>query len=657
MKLENDLLVSDIKTIDKKIAELELLYEESLKFGRILIHKGLITEAQLDRSLSIQKEKGGRLGWILLSLGYITRLQFFETQAQKSDKYFATPHIDELINKFDKKLLQKITANEAIKYQAVPFKLNENGSLVILTAYPEDKRTLNFFRERFGAEGILEWVVTDLDISDIVKKLFKDYLANLTIMGLYNRNPEESAYKRLSKTQIALFIFLVLGIVASIYFYPITTLVVLFSAVQLFYFIAIFFKLITSIVGAKIKLIKGRTSEAINLNISEYPVYTVLVPLFKEPENVVINLIKSIKDIDYPQNKLDVIFLFEEHDSKTIEVAKSCKPPNTWRFFYVPNGTPTTKPKACNYGLYFSRGEYLVIYDAEDMPEPDQLKKALAAFIDSGPDYACFQAYLNYYNKYENFLTRMFTLEYTYWFDYMLNGLHALHLPIPLGGTSNHFRTEDLKKISGWDPFNVTEDADLGIRFSAEGKKVGIIRSTTYEEATCSTGNWIRQRSRWVKGYMQTAIVYNRHPVKMIKKIGLKNWLSFQLLVTGTPLTFLINPIMWGVFLIWLFTGTHFLSGLLPGYVEIAGIISFIAGNLILILINFAAAFSRKYYRLIPFAFLNPLYWVLHSIAAYKALWQLIFKPYYWEKTTHGVSVINNVRANENPLPGMPGQM
>ncbi len=657
MKLENDLLVSDIKTIDKKIAELELLYEESLKFGRILIHKGLITEAQLDRSLSIQKEKGGRLGWILLSLGYITRLQFFETQAQKSDKYFATPHIDELINKFDKKLLQKITANEAIKYQAVPFKLNENGSLVILTAYPEDKRTLNFFRERFGAEGILEWVVTDLDISDIVKKLFKDYLANLTIKGLYNRNPEESAYKRLSKTQIALFIFLVLGIVASIYFYPITTLVVLFSAVQLFYFIAIFFKLITSIVGAKIKLINGRTNETINLNFSEYPVYTVLVPLFKEPENVVINLIKSIKDIDYPQNKLDVIFLFEEHDSKTIEFAKSCKPPNTWRFFYVPNGTPTTKPKACNYGLYFSRGEYLVIYDAEDMPEPDQLKKALAAFIDSGPDYACFQAYLNYYNKYENFLTRMFTLEYTYWFDYMLNGLHALHLPIPLGGTSNHFRTEDLKKISGWDPFNVTEDADLGIRFSAEGKKVGIIRSTTYEEATCSTGNWIRQRSRWVKGYMQTAIVYNRHPVKMIKKIGLKNWLSFQLLVTGTPLTFLINPIMWGVFLIWLFTGTHFLSGLLPGYVEIAGIISFIAGNLILILINFAAAFSRKYYRLIPFAFLNPLYWVLHSIAAYKALWQLIFKPYYWEKTTHGVSVINNVRANENPLPGMPGQM
>lgn len=647
MKLANDLFISTKKTTDEEIAELEFLYEESLKFGRILIEKGLITEEQLDYSLSFQKENGGRLGWILLSLGYITRLQFFETQAQKLGKHFVSGFIDELVNMFDIQLLEKISADEAIKYQAIPFKFNKEGLLIILTSYPEDKRTLNFFRERFDTEGILEWVVTDLDINSIVKKLFKDYLTNLTIMGLYNRNPEESAYKRLSKIQIAFLAFFAGAIAASFYFYPVTTLVVLFSAMQLFYFTAISFKLITSIVGAKRKLINDKNSEIISLSISEYPVYTVLVPLFKEPENVVVNLIKSIKNIDYPQNKLDVIFLFEEHDRKTIEIAKSCKPPNTWRFFYVPNGTPTTKPKACNYGLYFSRGEYLVIYDAEDVPEPDQLKKALAAFINNGPDYSCFQAYLNYYNKYENFLTRMFTLEYTYWFDYMLNGLHTLRLPIPLGGTSNHFRTEDLKKISGWDPFNVTEDADLGIRFSAEGKKVGIIKSTTYEEAPCNTGNWIRQRSRWVKGYMQTSIVYNRHPIKMIKKIGFKNWLSFQLLVTGTPLTFLINPIMWAVFLIGIITGTHFLNGLLPDFVEILGTISFVAGNLILILINFAAAFSRKYYRLIPFAFLNPLYWVLHSIAAYKALWQLMFKPFYWEKTTHGTSVIKNVPINE----------
>jgi cellulose synthase/poly-beta-1,6-N-acetylglucosamine synthase-like glycosyltransferase len=648
MELTKDISVSNANTLYKDVYERELLKYESLKLGTILIEKGFINWEQLEHGLSIQKEKGGRIGWILLSLGYINRLQFFETQAQKMGKPFVSPFIDDLATQIDTELLKKINGEEAIKYQAVPLKFNKLGFLIILTAYPEDKRTLIFFKERFNVRDIIEWVVTDLDISNLVKKLFKDYLANLTIMGLYNRNPEESAYKRLSKMQIAILIISGLFLMAGFYFYPVQTLVVLFSVIQLFYFVSIFFKLITSIIGAKIKLSNDRNNEVLTLDIGEYPVYTVLVPLFKEPENVLKNLINSLKNIDYPQNKLDVIFLFEEHDKDTIEIAKSCKPPNTWRFFYVPNGTPTTKPKACNYGLYFSRGEYLVIYDAEDLPEPDQLKKALAAFINKGPDYSCFQAYLNYYNKDENFLTRMFTLEYTYWFDYMLNGLHALQLPIPLGGTSNHFRTEDLKKVSGWDPFNVTEDADLGIRFSAEGKKVGIIKSTTYEEANVNIRNWIRQRSRWVKGYMQTSIVYNRHPFKMIRKVGLKNWLSFQLLVTGTPLTFLINPIMWAVFLIWLFSGTHFLSGLLPDFIEIVGTISFLAGNIILIIINFAAVFSRKYYKLLSFAFLNPVYWVLHSVAAYKALWQLIFRPFYWEKTTHGLSNYKKASLSDN---------
>jgi glycosyltransferase XagB len=650
----NNLLLVKENEIDKDILELDFLQEESHKFGEILIEKGFINSEQLGYSLSIQKEERGHIGWILLSLGYINRLQFFETLAQQLNKPFVTPDINDLASHIDIKLFKKINSNEAIKYQAVPFKFSNDGLLIILTAYPEDKKTLKFFRERFNVKEIIEWVVTDLDISNIVKKFFKDYLADLTIMGLYNRNPEESAYKRISKPQIISLIILGIMLIAGFYFYPLPTIIALFSSLQIFYFISILFKLITSIVGAKKRLIDDRKNEIIDLNFSEYPVYTVLVPLFKEPENVVKNLIQSIKNIDYPQNKLDVIFLFEKHDLNTIDIAKSCKPPSTWRFFYVPNGTPTTKPKACNYGLYFSRGEYLVIYDAEDLPEPDQLKKALAAFIDKGPDYSCFQAYLNYYNKDENFLTRMFTLEYTYWFDYMLNGLHTLRLPIPLGGTSNHFRTEDLKKISGWDPFNVTEDADLGIRFSAEGKKVGIIKSTTYEEANCNLNNWIRQRSRWIKGYMQTSIVYNRHPFKMIKKIGLKNWLSFQLLVTGTPLTFLINPIMWVVFLIWIITGTHFMSALLPNFVQVAGTISFIAGNAILILINFAAAFSRKYYKLIPYAFLNPIYWVLHSVAAYKALWQLLFKPFYWEKTTHGISAIKNVLVNESRLEAQP---
>jgi cellulose synthase/poly-beta-1,6-N-acetylglucosamine synthase-like glycosyltransferase len=537
-------------------------------------------------------------------------------------------------------LLKKINHDEAIKYQVIPFRF-DHKKLTILTSYPEDIETHNFLRERFGTDIIEEWIITDRDISDLVKKFYKDELSKLTVWGLFNRDPEESAYKTFTPPQIVFILFLLLSVTCAIWFRPLTSLIVISAAIQFLYLSSILYKFIISMVGAKNRLTPVEPIQEL-LNVSELPVYTILVPLFKEPESVVITLINAIKKIDYPLNKLDIIFLFEDSDLKTIEIAKKHHPPSSWRFFYVPNGTPTTKPKACNYGLHFARGEYMVIYDAEDIPDPDQLKKAVAAFKSSPRQYSCFQAQLNYYNKNENFLTKMFTLEYTYWFDYLLTGLSRLQLPIPLGGTSNHFKVEVLKKLSGWDPFNVTEDADLGIRMYAEGLKVGIINSTTYEEANCKLKNWIRQRSRWIKGYMQTSLIYNRHPIKLIKKIGFKNWMSFQLLVTGTPVVFLLNLIMWAIFLIWIFTRTTLFSPFFPPIIVEIGFINFLFGNITAIVLNLTAVLSRKYYNLIPYAILNPFYWVLHSISSYKALWQLLFKPSYWEKTTHGISKQNS---------------
>jgi glycosyltransferase XagB len=640
MKNLSNVVEKKDRCFKKDIKELEDIFKDSNnqdKIGEILKEKGYINKAQLDQALDFQKEKGGRLGWILLSLGYIKRKQFFEVVAYKSGKPFVSSYINELIKSIDRRLVKRISAIEVIRFQTIPYKVEE-GILTVLTAYPGNYKTIDFLKKRFKVKNIEELIITDSDINDITKKIYKNPLSELTIMGLFNRNPEESAYKRLDKKMVALVSILVVLIATSLYIYPIYTLIALFGIIQVFYLSSIFFKLIVSIFGSKNRFKNRKGYENNYLDIKEYPVYTILVPLFNEPEEVIKNLIKSIKNIDYPENKLDVIFLFEKYDEITLNIAKKCKPPDSWRFFIVPNGTPTTKPKACNYGLYFSRGKYLVIYDAEDRPEKDQLKKALYSFMINGREYACFQAYLNYYNKDENFLTKMFTLEYTYWFDYLLSGLHYLKLPIPLGGTSNHFRTADLLKISGWDPFNVAEDADLGIRFFAEGKRVGIIESTTYEEANCKPINWIKQRSRWVKGYLQTAIVYNRHPVKMIKQIGFMKWLSFQMMITGTPLTFLINPIMWIFFIIWMTTGQGMPGLNLPEPVEIAGIISLIAGNFAMIMLNFIGAFSRKYYRLLSYSFLNPVYWMMHSISAYKALWQLISKPYYWEKTKHGIS-------------------
>jgi len=361
------------------------------------------------------------------------------------------------------------------------------------------------------------------------------------------------------------------------------------------------------------------------------------VPAYKEPEVIGI-LMDALKKMNYPQNKLDIILLLEEDDRETFEAAKNNKPPGNWRFLIVPSSQPKTKPKACNYGLFFSRGKYLVIYDAEDIPEPDQLKKAVVAFKKGGKDYICYQGSLNYFNKDENTLTKLFTLEYSYWYDYLLHGLDRLKLVIPLGGTSNHFDAEKLKELGGWDPFNTTEDADLGVRAYAKGYRIGVVNTTTFEEANSRLGNFIRQRSRWIKGYMQTWLVYSRHPIKLIRVIGFKGWVSFNFFIGGTPFASLVNPITWSVFFVWLLTKTKLVEPIFPPEVLYLSLFNLLFGNFLGIYLNMVAVFKRKYYTLIPFAFLNPFYWFLQSIASYKSLWQLFNKPFYWEKTQHGIT-------------------
>jgi cellulose synthase/poly-beta-1,6-N-acetylglucosamine synthase-like glycosyltransferase len=248
------------------------------------------------------------------------------------------------------------------------------------------------------------------------------------------------------------------------------------------------------------------------------------------------------------------------------------------------------------------------------------------------------QAALNYWNATGNWLTRMFTTEYSFWFDYMLPGLDRLRLPIPLGGTSNHFRTAALRSLGGWDPFNVTEDADLGICAAALGKTVGVINSTTFEEANTAPGNWVRQRSRWIKGYQQTLLVHLRHPLKLVRTAGLRQTLAFALLIGGTPVTFLFTPPLYLLFVVSLLLPPAVLDGLFPGWVLWVSLFNLVVGNGLMIYVSMMGAFKRRRYSLVLWALLNPVYWILHSIASYKAVWQLITKPHYWEKTLHGLS-------------------
>jgi cellulose synthase/poly-beta-1,6-N-acetylglucosamine synthase-like glycosyltransferase len=221
---------------------------------------------------------------------------------------------------------------------------------------------------------------------------------------------------------------------------------------------------------------------------------------------------------DYPRDRLDIKLVLEADDTETIAAAEQCG--GGLEIVRVPDHGPRTKPKAANYALSFARGEYLVIYDAEDRPEPDQLLKAVAAFRAAPRRIACLQARLNFYNADHNWITRMFALDYALWFDVLLPGLDRIGVPMPLGGTSNHFRTQILRDIGGWDAFNVTEDADIGIRLSQLGFGVSMIASTTYEEAPIALGPWLRQRSRWLKGYMQTWLVHMRDPLRLLRSAG-----------------------------------------------------------------------------------------------------------------------------------------
>lgn len=367
------------------------------------------------------------------------------------------------------------------------------------------------------------------------------------------------------------------------------------------------------------------------------PVYTVLVPLFREA-NVLPQLAEALRAIDYPIESLDVKLIVEEDDKETVAAALIASADGFAETIVVPRGAPQTKPRACNYALQFARGEYLVIFDAEDKPEPDQLKKAVQAFRDGPPNVACLQARLNFFNARECWITRMFALDYALWFDFLLPGLDRLGIPMPLGGTSNHFRVEALRAIHGWDPFNVTEDADLGIRLARLGLTVRTLDSTTYEEATNRLPNWLRQRTRWLKGYMQTWLVHMRSPRSLLRSAGAGGFFGFQLFVGGTVLSALLNPLLWSIFILSYFVDLPSIG--LSGEARSLSAAGLFVGNGLFAYLAMLGPNRRGWLDLSPFALAVPFYWLFISLAAYRALWQLVRDPWLWEKTPHGTSRI-----------------
>jgi glycosyltransferase XagB len=435
-----------------------------------------------------------------------------------------------------------------------------------------------------------------------------------------------------------LFTFLAILLLGSIINFKVT-LVVLIAILSFIYFSDFLFSFYVLLKSLDLPPeIKFKKSKLLKLSDDELPVYSILCPLYKE-EKVLPQFLKAIDSINWPKNKLDVLLLLEEDDKATLAAAGKINLPDYVRVLVVPHSLPKTKPKACNYGLAYAKGEFVVVYDAEDKPDPLQLRKAYLAFKRLPDQVACLQSKLNYYNSEQNLLTRLFTAEYSLWFDLILPGLQSVESIIPLGGTSNHFRTEILRNLHGWDAFNVTEDCDLGTRLFKMGYKTEIIDSTTYEEANSKIKSWIKQRSRWIKGYLQTYLVHMRDPLNFFRVHG-SQALIFQLIIGMRMVFILINPILWlttvSYFVFNPLVG-DFIESLYPAPVFYIAVFALIFGNFLHFFNYMIGCAKRGYWEIVEYVFLIPFYWMMTSVASCVAFYQLAVKPHFWEKTEHGL--------------------
>ena len=368
------------------------------------------------------------------------------------------------------------------------------------------------------------------------------------------------------------------------------------------------------------------------------PLYTVIAALYHEAASVA-SLMQALDALDYPREKLDIIIVIELDDLETRAALARLGPMPHVQVLLAPTEGPRTKPKALNCALPFARGSFTAVFDAEDRPDPGQLRAALDAFRIQSADVACAQASLCIENLSDSWLSRMFAAEYAGQFDVFLPGLASFGVPLPLGGSSNHFRTAVLREVGGWDAYNVTEDADLGFRLARFGYRSTTFASTTFEEAPARFGGWLRQRSRWMKGWMQTWSVHMRRPGRLWRDAGAKGFLTLNILVGGNVLTALTFPILavnlaldllarYGGGMGWIGSGP-----LAPLHLT-----TIVAGFVSTIVVGLMGLARRGQLRQGWILALTPVYWACLSIAAWRALYQLLTEPYRWEKTEHGLS-------------------
>jgi len=530
--------------------------------------------------------------------------------------------------------------------------IHENGELVFIVAPRSDTaRRLTRDLERFPSLRARLRLTSSKRLHEFLQYHCGDALAHEAAHGLAGRYPGLSAAPPSSAIQPRWRSALqYLRRVAL----PVTLLTLmplaLLDAASVI--LAIWFLLFTSLrlAGSIAPVPKQKTFPRLPDN--ELPIYTVVAALYREASSVA-PLMRFIDALDYPREKLDIKLVIEPDDLQTRAAIARLGPMPHVQVIIAPDAGPRTKPKALNCALSFARGTFITVFDAEDRPEPGQLRAALDVFRPGDDEIACAQASLCIDNTADGWLTRMFTAEYAGQFDVFLQGFTRFRMPLPLGGSSNHFHTSALRDVGGWDPYNVTEDADLGFRLARFGYRCVMFPSTTYEEAPARFGAWLRQRSRWMKGFMQTWGVHMRAPVQLWRGAGPSGFFTLNILVGGNVLTALAHPFLLAEILLRTTLGA-FNSSVTPFLAKpyIALYLAAIgAGYLSTIVIGLIGLSRRGLLRESWALILTPIYWMCLSLAAWRALYQLLREPYYWEKTEHGLARHSRVAAQLHTRP------
>ena len=591
--------------------------------GEILVSTGRLSSANLDRSLAIQKDgRPGRIGNILLAEGLVDESTLATGLALQGGvrQLRITPE------RASADLIDLLGADLCLREAVLPWR--RMGSLtVVATARPQD-----FARLRPMLEQRLGPVRMALGDGEAIRHTLLSLRSDWLTRRAETRAPFGMSVRRWSARQIGMALVAGLTAVATL---AVLAPVAATTAMTLWAVLALAAITGLRIVAAGAVLLAPRA--AVPPATGPLPRVSLLVPLLSEAA-ITAHLVDRLDELDYPADRLEIVLVTEAGDCAThLALADRGLPPH-FRLVSVPAGTIRTKPRAMNYALDFCTGDVVGVYDAEDAPEPDQLLKVAAAFEAAPPEVVCLQGQLAFYNGRQNWLSRCFAIDYAAWFRIILPGLARLGFVIPLGGTTLFFRRQALEDLGRWDAHNVTEDAELGIRLARRGWRVDIVDTVTREEANCRVRPWIRQRARWLKGYALTWAVHMRRPLQLLRDLGWKRFLGVQAMFLGTVSLFLLAPLLWTFWLIPL-GFAHPVAGSLPHGVLVALGVFFLLSEVVNVVVSCLAVARPGDRWLMPWVPTMVAYFPLAAVASYRALGDIVTRPFFWDKTAHGHSM------------------